>query len=466
MRRALLLSSTILLAVAAATVAFERDAEACGGCFLGENPSVVTDHRMVLSIAKDQTTLYDQIRYQGDPGSFAWVLPIAGTVDVGLSSDTLFNILDQQTQTRIQPPPQNCPQPPDGCYDNRGGFAAPSAASGGGEDAGGVDVLKRETVGPYETVQLQSTDPTALESWLTKNGFKISDPIKPVIAAYVAGKYNFLALKLVPGKGVQDMRPVRVTTQGATAVLPLRMVAAGAGASVGITLWVVGEGRYEPQNFPDFYIKTDEITWSWAQSKSNYTDLRAQKTTAGGGRIWELESSSSVYPSNISSQLMYSTGYPTYLPDGGTTPPPGGYTPITDEQGNVLMTADQARQADVSTLFHGLPQQSARVTRLRADLAYQALDADLVMTASQDQTELPTFRQLTRESDQPICPVYSGCEQTGTAPRDQAIAQTASNGGGSACATAPTRNGQGWLAAGAGFAGLALVNAFRRRRAR
>src|SRR5690348_16899562 len=64
----------------------------------------------------------------------------------------------------------------------------------------------------------------------------VARAIQPVIDAYVQSGFDFLAMKLVPGASVQSMRPVRVTTQGASPVLPLRMVAAGTGASVGITL--------------------------------------------------------------------------------------------------------------------------------------------------------------------------------------------------------------------------------------
>src|SRR5215207_3353429 len=86
----------------ASLAAFEGDANACGGCFgppppPTESPTIVTDHRMILTVAKEQSTLYDQIRYQGSPESFAWVLPIAGTVDVGLSADIVFTGLDQMT---------------------------------------------------------------------------------------------------------------------------------------------------------------------------------------------------------------------------------------------------------------------------------------------------------------------------------------------------------------------------------
>src|SRR5207302_6777496 len=103
--------------------------------------------------------------------------------------------------------------------------------------------------------------------------------------------FDCLALKLIPGQGIDSMRPVRVTTMGASAVLPLRMVAAGTGSTVGITLWVIGEGRYEPQNFPSFYIPTSDLIWDWRTSSSNYTTLRAKIEADNGNKAWETESS-------------------------------------------------------------------------------------------------------------------------------------------------------------------------------
>src|SRR3954453_14355313 len=139
-----------------ATAFAAPDAHACGGCFPppGEQQSVVTDHRMILSVSKEQTTLYDQIQYSGSPASFAWVLPISGTVDVGLSADTLFGALQNLTGTVVQAPPTNCP-PPQNCgyqyggEDNAAGASSGSSGSRGSPPSGPVDVLKHETVGPY-----------------------------------------------------------------------------------------------------------------------------------------------------------------------------------------------------------------------------------------------------------------------------------------------------------------------------
>jgi len=491
MRNKLILVAVATAAALTSTYAAERDALACGGCFSPppsptENPTIVTDHRMILTIAKDQSTLYDQIRYQGNPSSFAWVLPISGTVQVGLSADIVFQSLDGITTTSIVAPPRNCPAAPQ-CNPRNSGFGASSDSAGSASsDAGtaspGVVVTKKEVVGPYETVQLKATDANALQQWLATNGFNVPPDVQPVVDKYVTEKFDFLALKLIPGKLVQDMRPVRVTTTGASAVLPLRMVAAGTGATVGVSLWVLGEGRYEPQNFPSFFIPTTDIAWDWNSNKSNYADLRAAKTTASAGRGWETESSTILYPQQVESAVTnagyYNGGYPypgspPYPTDGGPQLDPQeqaaqiNYDPVLDAQGNVLKTAVQVRTEDLTALFYGIPTGSSRVTRMRADLAHAALDADLVMTASADQAVLSNVRQLTKELNEPQCPVYSqdGCSQIGTAPRSEAAARSNGDAGESfSCATGAGSDASPvWIGAGLGYLAMAIARSRRRR---
>jgi hypothetical protein len=449
------------VAVAAAVFVRGGEAKACGGCFhpVGETPTVVTDHRMIFTIGKDQSTLYDQIRYTGAPSSFAWVLPISGEVTVGLSADVVFTVLDQLTQTTVMPPPMNCPPMPSGCAL---AGSARLADAGAAFDHNGVDVIRREVVGPYETVQLSATTPNALRDWLTKNGFAVPAEVAPVVDAYVAEKFNFLALKLLPNKGTQDMRPVRVTTRGANVALPLRMVAAGTGATVGISLWVFGEGRYEPQNFPFFVIGAGDIGWDWKQNKSDYVDLRTAKTAAGGGRIWEIESSTDVARPQIESRLGLSSA--TVLPDGGLAT--GDYLPVRDAQGNVTQAADAVREEDLTTLFGG--GSFSRVTRMRADLAHAALDTDLLMTAAKDQGTLSNVRTVTKELNEPLCPVWNGCTSTEQAPRSEAIARSTGGGAGGesgetfSCGAAPERTTpEGWLVIA--VAGLSAVKILRRR---
>ncbi len=441
MRRIASLSISAL-AAALAILAQQGDARACGGCFHDptDNASVVTDHRMVLTIAQDQTTLYDQVKYQGDPKSFAWVLPIHGQVKVGLSADVVFSALDQATQTQVRQPVLNCPSRPacpgDTLDDspNAGAFSADASAS---KDSG-VTVISEQVVGPYETVQLSANDPTALETWLSKNGFVVPADVQPIVAAYQKEGFDFLAMKLLPGQGIQSMRPVRVTTPGASVVLPLRMVSAGTGANVGITLWVLADGRYEPANFPEFIIKNDELVWDWGSQMSNYRTLRAQKEAASKNQAWELESSMTVRQFQLVNPIR---GRFNAMQD---------YAPIT---GTNPQTAEQVRDDDLEALFHG-QSEGLRVTRLRADLAHASLAQDLSLTASQDQTEISNMRSVARDINRPACPTFPPC------PGFNGF--NGFVGAGCAVDSSGSVAGDAFMLGGLGFVGIALAR--RRRR--
>jgi hypothetical protein len=413
------------LAAAALAFAGDREAAACGGCFHPPPPpnqtsSDITDERMLLSVSTVQSTLYDQILYSGNPTSFAWVLPIVGTVDIGLSADVLFDSMDALTATQIVAPPYPCAPPPF-CGNALGATVAGSgstASTGSATSAPPpVTVTKQENVGPYATVQLQSTDAGALESWLAQNGFVIPTDVQPVVAAYVAEGFNFLAMKLLPNQGVQAMRPVRVTTQGASLSLPLRMASIGTGAVVGITIWVVADGRYEPQNYPFFHIDDSQLVWDWSTNLSNYTTLRAQDEANLGGKGWEIESSLTLNQQSIT-DTIFSGGQ--YLPNGGFGP----ITPTSatddylaagdpdagDDAG--YQSADDVRAADVAALFVGVTGPNARVTRFRGDIAHAAMTKDLVLQASADQSEVSNVRNVT-ESVNANCAVYPPCSTGG-----------------------------------------------------
>src|SRR6185295_14812405 len=84
----------------------------------------------------------------------------------------------------------------------------------------------------------------------------------------------------------QQMQPVRVISPGATPTLPLRMVAAGTGANVDITLFVIGEGRWETKNFPSALVDAEQLSWDFNASASSYSTLRKDLLTKNDGRTW------------------------------------------------------------------------------------------------------------------------------------------------------------------------------------
>jgi uncharacterized membrane protein YgcG len=410
----LALAIALSVPLAAAVLGPVQDAHACGGCFVQQSENTqVTSHRMILSISTQSTTLWDQIVYTGSPSSFAWALPIRGQVTVGLSSDALFQNLDQLTQVTVRSPQIICPPCSTGFASSGSSVGAFSSGSSSSSGGGGVTVIAEEVVGPYETVQLMSTDPMALTNWLLMNGYNIPPDIAPVIAAYVNEGFNFLALKLVPGQGIDSMRPVRVTTPGASPVLPLRMVAAGTGATTPITLHIMGEGRYEPANFPSFLIREQDLVWNWDTSSSNYTALRAQGFTDSMGRGWLVEAAEPFSMWYLSNPLMYLAQY---------QPLDSGYA---DEMG---MGAVQACQDDLDALFLGISVSSLWTTRLYGELSRAALGEDLDLQAEATQSIVPRdFQAYSTVGTPPACP----CGGSGSGGWGSGSGSGSGGGGGS-----------------------------------
>jgi hypothetical protein len=286
-----------VLAVGLASVTAAGDAEACGGCFVPPDAeTVVTGHRMALSISPAQTVLWDQIQYTGDPAEFAWVLPVKPGAFIEVATDAWFETLEAATATGMLPPQVGCHDdfdfnPGCGASDSFGGVRGVGAFAeedGAGVNGGpAVEVIHRGTVGPYEEVTLSTTTPGALNAWLTEHSYNIDETTQPLIDAYVAEGFDFIALRLQPDKGVREMKPVRVVAPGAGDTLPLRMVAIGTGANVAITLFVIAEGRFAAKNFPNVEVPLDLTAWDFETNSSNYAELRALTLKgADGGSAW------------------------------------------------------------------------------------------------------------------------------------------------------------------------------------
>lgn len=286
-----LLASVVGLAAIATTTLTTDSASACGGCFHAVTEStVVTGHRMVVSISKSQAVLWDQIQYAGNPAEFSWVLPIKKGAYVEVATDAFFDVLETGTASLVQQPPEGCAPPSRGsdfgCSSALSADAASFGTGGGPEFNNGVEVVHQGTVGPYETTTLSADNPKALAEWLDLNGYVLPDSVKPIVDAYVAEDFDFIALKLQPDQGVSAMRPVRVVTPGSNYTLPLRMVAAGVAESVDIVLYVIGEGRYEAANFHNGVIDPKLVTWDFKEDRSDYAMQRLGILQGNQGKSW------------------------------------------------------------------------------------------------------------------------------------------------------------------------------------
>jgi hypothetical protein len=219
--------------------------------------------------------------------------------------------------------------------------------------------------------------------------------------------------------------------------------------TVGITIWVVSDGRYQPQNFPFYRIDDSELVWDFATRSSNYTTLRAQHETALANKGWEIESSldlnKQVITQAIQSGGVVSGGAPASNAADDYLPVPGDPDAGT-EAGAAGQTADDVRNADLATLYGGLSGATVRVTRMRGDIAHAAMNVDLVLAASPDQSELSNVRTVTKQVHA-FCPSYPSCPADGGSGSGSASG-SGSGGAGSGSSADATGGGGGCATTG------------------
>jgi hypothetical protein len=393
---------------------------------------------MAVSISTKQSVLWDQIQYSGKPADFAWVLPVKPGAVLQISNDAWFETLDATTNTRVLPAQLACQNQFNNGFSspNRGcsGFGCGSAAEDAELASGGavpnaepppVQVIHEGTVGPYATQTLKANVPGALTTWLQSNGYAIATSEQPLIDAYTSEGFDFIALRLKPDAGVQQMKPVRVVTQGASPALPLRMVGVGTGANVAITLFVIGESRWEAGNFPNTTVDPANLEWNFQAQSSNYSALRnaalaeanftswltsyAKQHTlfepasiaSGGQAIYTLTNGQSATTiaqalfrqglANGEAQSCNSDFAATALSKNEVVNP-------CDATGQNCMTVGQeqidarifacGKLDDLAVAMTGLHPSDVWLTRLEANLSHDALKTDLTLATKQaDQTE-------------------------------------------------------------------------------
>ncbi len=338
--------------------AWPRPAEACGGCFqpAGE-VSVLSAHRMAVSVSPGETVLWDQIQYTGNPEEFVWMLPIGSDAVVELADPGFFEALSRETVITLRAPAVFCPCCVGAASD---GTLTPVALEAGplavgmpmDPDAMAAAILYRAVVGPYETVTVQGTGDEVIQ-WLVTHGYAVPEATRPVLSHYAELGLSFVVLRLRPGVGIDQMQPVRVRMPGVSLSLPLRMVAAGAGDTIDLELFVIAEGRMEAASFGNAEVARAALEYDANGGRFDYDELFEEALFQGVGETtnWVTESASAMPVDLLAS-------YEATGPDGDV----------------------HRAGTDVAVAIDGI--SSPYLTRLRTRLQRSDLERDLTLRAS------------------------------------------------------------------------------------
>jgi hypothetical protein len=435
-------------------------AAASGAVFQGngsEPAAHVTGHRMALALSPERTVLWDQIGISGAPEELAWILPVRPGATLELSSEAWLDTLDEATATQIVAPQLDCaPSPDEPVWEVSCGCPIPERTAseedyhwnGTGQPraARPVGVSAGQSMGPYEIVTLRAVLPGAVAAWLHDHGFAVDERVGAVFDAYAGEGYNFIILRLRPGQGVSQMKPVRVVTPGFEPTLPLRIVSAGVAERAAMTLFVITEGRWQTANMPAGVVDERDLVWDFSHDTSNYAHLRSEILDREGGAGWLTSYAqrgallSPVNNRTTGVPLSYAIGDGVFaatiaeafvrraLQGGETTTSScldafarhaDSMDPVVDVCATASMACGSAGEheidarelscgglRDLSVALTGMRPAQVWLTRIEADLPREVLSKDLTLEAAPEQAAVESWLYPPKSENAP-CPTIA-----------------------------------------------------------
>ncbi len=190
-----------------------------------------TNQQLIISVDLSEATPHAAVIFP---------VPAAPTVDQPAGGDGLFSYLSGATQPRIERKIRYVWRTRD--MDAVGGTPPLTA---------GVSVLDQQTLGGFTVATVAAADPVALQTWLTENGYVIPAAAQPILKAYVADGWTFVAVKRNAGDPEGSMAPLRMRYTGAP-VYPMRLGALS-DRPVGVDLFVLSAHRSQVTNLPTIF---------------------------------------------------------------------------------------------------------------------------------------------------------------------------------------------------------------------
>lgn len=279
-------------------------ADACGGFFCNNSQPVNQQaERIIFHHGEDgSVTAVIQIQYQGPSEEFAWMLPVAGTPEVAVSSNAAFTRLQNASN-----PQYTLNTTVEGnCAGGGGRFAgspsSDSAEGSGFADAGAappVTVADSGSVGPYDyvtiTIEPGIEDKVAVAvEWLQTNGYDVPDMGSDVLRPYLDSGMNLLAFRLTKGNDAGSIRPVRLSFGPGLPSIPLRPTAIATQPDMGILVWVLGDKRAIPANYR--HLELNEALINWLNPGANYDDVVTRAANEAGGQGFVTEQAGPAAP--------------------------------------------------------------------------------------------------------------------------------------------------------------------------
>jgi hypothetical protein len=110
-----------------------------------------------------------------------------------------------------------------------------------------------------------------------------------LIKVYTDEGMVFLAMKLQPQQGVQDIQPIKMTYAGSQPIIPIRLTAVAAVPNMNVLTWVFADAQAYPLNYARPTIEDADFRGTPFAAPHNYLALVDQTVDLYAGRAFITE---------------------------------------------------------------------------------------------------------------------------------------------------------------------------------
>ena len=242
--------AAIVMLVGGLVSSVAAPAWACGcGAYISDQAGAsVTDERALIAWDGSTQDILMSLKVNGSSDTAAWVMPVPSAAEVSLGEPEVFEELGRLTAPRVEYRDVWWPT-----FSWLSAGAPGSAETAGAPRGAGVNVLGRQRIGPFDVTRLAADDSTALTKWLADKGFPHPDGLDENLAAYVADRWEIVAIQLVPAENGEsltgDLQPLRLSFSSEAVVYPMRLSRSATKPQT-VDLYLLADHRIDPRDVP------------------------------------------------------------------------------------------------------------------------------------------------------------------------------------------------------------------------
>ena len=258
---------TFIFAIAAGA----PPAHAFCGFYVASGDARLFNHasQVVMVRDGDRTVLTLSNDFQGEPSQFALVVPVPTVLQRGqihVGDRAVIDHLDAYSAPRLVEyfDPNPCAPVALEKEEMKSRAAGAPAAMDAlrHDEAHGVTIEARYTVGEYDILILSAKESGGLERWLTDHGYRVPNGAARVLGAYLKQGMKFFVAKVNLGEqkrlGIVNLRPLQMAFESPRFMLPIRLGMVNADGQQELLVYALTRaGRVEAANYRNVKLPSD-----------------------------------------------------------------------------------------------------------------------------------------------------------------------------------------------------------------